>query len=368
MTVTTGGRGASSVSPCSAASSRYASGSESLAAAALCPISSTTIIPVSWSSTWLIVTIWPSFISTLMTSAAFTDILWARSATVIVSGTWISRTTGSTGPAAGRAVSSACLWRPPFGVCQPVPPVASPRVLIARFFALSSRQTVTCFAGFFAFFSAASAVFGLCSVVSAAAGCVGAAAACAAARAASSAARCSASRFSASRRSRSAFSASSAAWRAASSASRRLSCSRSSTSRPSTWWRGAGGASTAVAGWPSPASRFTNTRFLRTSTWIVRALPDESAFLISLVCLRVSVILFFPSAGAVRLAEVIEELRLVLLGERVVGEHLVDARRPQLLEQHLRRHLQLAGKLRNAHVCHVAVLTPRRRTSVRAPS
>ncbi len=60
---------------------------------------------------------------------------------------------------------------------------------------------------------------------------------------------------------------------------------------------GAGGASTAVACWPSPASRLTNTRFLRTSTWIVRALPEESAFLISLVCLRVSVILFFPSAA-----------------------------------------------------------------------
>ena len=43
------------------------------------------------------------------------------------------------------------------------------------------------------------------------------------------------------------------------------------------------------------ASRFTSTRFLRTSTWIVRALPVLSDFLISVVCLRVSVILFLAS-------------------------------------------------------------------------
>ena len=62
-------------------SSRKASGSSSLAAIALWPISSTTIIAVSWSSCWLMVTIWPSFISCLMTSDALTDILCARSAT-----------------------------------------------------------------------------------------------------------------------------------------------------------------------------------------------------------------------------------------------------------------------------------------------
>ena len=39
----------------------------------------------------------PSFISTLMTSAALTDIFWARAATVIVSGTMTSRTMGSVG-------------------------------------------------------------------------------------------------------------------------------------------------------------------------------------------------------------------------------------------------------------------------------
>ena len=43
------------------------------------------------------VTIEPIFMSALMTSVAFTAILWARSATVIVSGTCTSRTIGSVG-------------------------------------------------------------------------------------------------------------------------------------------------------------------------------------------------------------------------------------------------------------------------------
>ena len=75
------------------------------------------------------------------------------------------------------------------------------------------------------------------------------------------------------------------------------------------------GARRAAAG--SPSSRLTSTRFLRTSTWIVRALPVESASLISVVCLRVSVIFFFASPRAVLLAQVVEQPRLVLLGERV---------------------------------------------------
>jgi hypothetical protein len=45
-----------------------ASGSSSAATTALWPISSTTIMAVSWSSGWLMVTIWPIFISALMTS------------------------------------------------------------------------------------------------------------------------------------------------------------------------------------------------------------------------------------------------------------------------------------------------------------
>ncbi len=94
ITVTTGGRGTAFITGACSVSTSNASGSSSFAAFALWPISSTTIIAVSWSITWLIVTIEPSFISALMTSAAFTDILCARSATVIVSGTKISRTSG----------------------------------------------------------------------------------------------------------------------------------------------------------------------------------------------------------------------------------------------------------------------------------
>jgi hypothetical protein len=52
------------------------------------PFRSTRIMAVSWSSCWLMVTIWPSFIRHLdQLGLAFTDILWARSATLIVSGT-----------------------------------------------------------------------------------------------------------------------------------------------------------------------------------------------------------------------------------------------------------------------------------------
>ena len=111
MTVTTGGRGSASAACVCSVSASSESGSSSFAAFALWPISSTTIIAVSWSITWLIVTIEPSFISALMTSAALTDILCARSATVIVSGTEISRTSGPActdcAPDASPASSSA---------------------------------------------------------------------------------------------------------------------------------------------------------------------------------------------------------------------------------------------------------------------
>ena len=97
--------------------------------------------------TWLIVTIEPSFISALMTSAAFTDILWARSATVIVSGTKISRTSGpacSGDVAIASPVSSSRPWRPPFAPRQPLaaaPPLVSPRSRSARRRAASSWNT-----------------------------------------------------------------------------------------------------------------------------------------------------------------------------------------------------------------------------------
>ncbi len=58
------------------------------------------------------------------------------------------------------------------------------------------------------------------------------------------------------------------------------------------------GSGAATAGAGASSSRRISTRFLRTSTWIVRALPLESAALISLVCLRVSVIRFFDSDSA----------------------------------------------------------------------
>ncbi len=86
----------------------------------------------------------------------------------------------------------------------------------------------------------------------------------------------------------------SAAWRAASSAWRRASSSRFFAS---SWSMiGAAGATGfSTSGAASGLSTFTKVRFLRTSTWIVRALPVESARLISVVCLRVSVIFFFSS-------------------------------------------------------------------------
>ena len=61
---------------------------------------------------------------------------------------------------------------------------------------------------------------------------------------------------------------------------------------------GAAGTSSTTAGVASFSSRLTKTRFLRTSTWIVRALPVEPDALISVVCLRVSVIFFFGSPAA----------------------------------------------------------------------
>ena len=231
----------------------------------------------------------PSFISALMTSAALTDMRCASSPTVIVSGTAISRTTGSVG-AANVLVSAAPAgrWRVPPRACQPAtPPPTSPRVLMVRRRAESSRSTVVGFA-FFGFFStfASAAGLGACSVVGALAG-----AETAAAAAAASAAFCSASL-----RSRSCFSRSSAAWISASCCWRRASSSRISISLVSTAGGGGGGASAATAAAVTSAgSRFTKTRFLRTSTCTVRYLPLASVLRISLVCLRVSVILFFAS-------------------------------------------------------------------------
>ncbi len=191
MIVTTGGRGssvASAETPTDdSLSASNASGSSSLAASGVWPSSPTMIIAVSWSSTWLIVTIWPSFISTLITSAALTDILCARSATVIVSGTAISRTTGSDGICTAAAPSScrSCL-RWPLGPRQPpAPPDTSPRVFSRRFFCCSSDQLdaslpdlISLTPGFFSSFFSPGLVSvlaaGLCSVPCAAASGAGA--------------------------------------------------------------------------------------------------------------------------------------------------------------------------------------------------
>ena len=71
--------------------------SVSLATTAVWPISSTTRMAVSWSMGWLMVTIMPIFISSLITSVDLMAIFWARSPTEMVSGISTSRTTGAVG-------------------------------------------------------------------------------------------------------------------------------------------------------------------------------------------------------------------------------------------------------------------------------
>src|ERR1700712_3336237 len=90
------------------------------------------------------VTIWPSFINCLITSEAFTDILWARSATEIVSGMWTSCAWNSAG--ATKELGAPSLRsprRPARGARQPARPApGAPRgaALSARFLAASSAQ------------------------------------------------------------------------------------------------------------------------------------------------------------------------------------------------------------------------------------
>lgn len=141
MTVTTGGRGLGSPWYSTASSSENASGSSSVAATALWPSSSTTIIAVSWSSDWLMVTIWPNFINTLMTSEALTAILCASSATVMVSGTCTSSTRCSAPDAVGWLPRSSRPPLPglPLGPARHELPLlraatASARALAASFF------------------------------------------------------------------------------------------------------------------------------------------------------------------------------------------------------------------------------------------
>ena len=217
----------------------------------------------------------PSFMSTLITSAAFTDMRCASSPTAMVSGTAISRVTGSAGwlkVCCSAATPPRC--RAPPLACQPAtPPPMSPRVLMVRRRTESSRMVVVGFAFFGLLSGLASPVLGACSVPSTAGAAPGWACAFSIATCASrSAARCSASRCS-----RSCLSRSSAACSAESCSWRRASSSRSSRSRSSSVGAagpagagatGAGGGACAAdsCAASSAGSRFTNTRFLRTST------------------------------------------------------------------------------------------------------
>ena len=117
MTVTTGGRGATSASAC--APCRPSSIWFSLRTFGVWPISSTTSTAVSWSIGWLMVAMTPMFMSALMTSVAFTAIFCASSATVTVSPTPTSRTTGAVG------ISNPC---------RPSAAAGTGRALARRFF------------------------------------------------------------------------------------------------------------------------------------------------------------------------------------------------------------------------------------------
>ena len=86
------------------------------------------------------VTIEPIFISTLITSAAFTDILCARSPTDMVSATRTSRITGSLGAVKVVAASWSDLCLDEVLRPRQAVPVPSPRTLRPRFLLPSSTQ------------------------------------------------------------------------------------------------------------------------------------------------------------------------------------------------------------------------------------
>jgi len=102
------------------------------------------------------VTIWPSFISCLITSLALTDILWARSATLIVSGMCTSCTCCSGCAVNALPPPSRSPRRPaaPRGARQPGRAAVSVRPLsAARFLAASSAQLEESFSDLTCFFS-----------------------------------------------------------------------------------------------------------------------------------------------------------------------------------------------------------------------
>ncbi len=92
------------------------------------------------------------------------------------------------------------------------------------------------------------------------------------------------------------FAAKSAACRAINSACLRASSLRVASCSASTIGFAAAALS-AFASFSATASRLTSTRFLRTSTWIVRAGPRPSVFRISDVCRRVRVMRFLLSVA-----------------------------------------------------------------------
>ena len=120
---------------------------------------------------------------------------------------------------------------------------------------------------------------------------------------------------------------------------------------------GAGASSTAGAA--SDSSRFTKTRFLRTSTWIVRALPIDPAALISVVCLRVSVIFFFGSPAApccfCRYSS-----SFVLSTSDSLSPSFLPATPAlhELLQQRARRNLELRRELFDCRLRHVLLPRP----------
>ena len=121
-----------------------------MTARAVWPISSTSSVAVSWSSTWLIVTREPISIKALITSAALTDIANARSATEIVSGMATSCTTGAVGRSNAcwpAAVEVSFLRAVGLGLRRPRLPATtcnssrlSTRSLVRLRFGLSSRS------------------------------------------------------------------------------------------------------------------------------------------------------------------------------------------------------------------------------------
>ena len=108
---------------------------------------------VSWSNGWLMVTICPSFIRCLITSDAFTAILCANSATVMVSGTCTSITRASTCTVGSLRSSRSLVPRRLRGPARqlparPAPAPVSPRVGIAFFLAGSPAQLLDSLADF----------------------------------------------------------------------------------------------------------------------------------------------------------------------------------------------------------------------------